>query len=106
MQDIMGGAFDDNLETGELTTESEEEDASDVKDIKNEAFTHVLNLYFLTTDLPKIVNSAKSTDHFHLMATHALFGFGTMLSHVACDSASELENVLSNYNFTWSTDCT
>ena len=99
-QDIMGRAFDDTLETGELATESEEEDASDVKDIENEAFTCALNLYFLTTDLPKIVNSAVSSDHFHLMATHALFGFGSMSSHVARVSASKLENVLSSYNFT------
>lgn len=75
MQDIMGRAFDDSLETGELTTESEEEDASDVKDIENEAFTHALNLYLLTTDLPEIVNISVSSDQFHLMATHALFGF-------------------------------
>ena len=26
--------------------------------------------------------------------------FGNMSSHVACDSASKLENVLSSYNFT------
>lgn len=102
MQDIMGRAFDDTLKTGELTTESEEEHASDVKDIENETFTRALNLYFLTTNLPEIiiVNSAVSSDHFYLMATHALFGFGSMSSHVACDSASKVENVLSSYNFT------
>ncbi|KAJ7373400.1 hypothetical protein OS493_012993 [Desmophyllum pertusum] len=99
MQDIMGRAFDDQLETGELTAESEEEGDSNVKDIETDAFTRALNLYFLTTDLPEIVNSAVNTDHFHLMATHALFGFGTMSSHIASDTASTLENLLSSYNF-------
>ena len=53
--------------------ESEEEDANNVKGIEDEAFTCALNLYFLTTDLPEIVNSTASSDQFHLMATHALF---------------------------------
>ena len=99
MQDIMGRAFNDQLETGELTTNSDDEDADKMKDIENEAFTRALNLYFLTTDLPEIVSSGVNSDHFHLMANHALFGFGTMSSDIASDSASKLENLLSSYNF-------
>ena len=99
MQDIMERAFDDSLEAGELSTEMEEEDSINLKDIEHEAFTRALNHYFLTTDLPEMVSSAVNTDHFHLMATHALFGFGTMSSHSTSESSSKLENVLSSYNF-------
>ena len=99
MQDIMGRAFNDQLETGELTTNIDDEDADKMKDIENEAFTRALNLYFLTTDLPEIVSSAVNSNHFHLMANHALFGFGTMSSDIASDSACKLENLLSSYNF-------
>lgn len=52
MQDIMERAFDDSLEAGELSTEMEEEDSINLKDIEHEAFTRALNHYFLTTDLP------------------------------------------------------
>ena len=99
IQDIMGRAFDDILETGDLNAESEEEDDSNVKDIESDAFTRALNLYFLTTDLPEVVNGAVNTDQFHLMATHVLFGFGTMSSYSASDSGSKLDNLLSSYNF-------
>lgn len=68
IQDIMGRAFDDILETGDLHTESEEQDDSNVNDIVSDAFTRALNLYFLTTDLPEVVNGAVNTDQFHLMA--------------------------------------
>ena len=53
----------------------------------------------LTSDLPEIVNSAVNSDHFHVMATHALFSFGTVSSHTASDSASKLKNHLSSNNF-------
>lgn len=99
MQDIMGRAFNDQLESGELTTNSDDEDEDNMKDIENEAFTRTLNLYFLTTDLLEIVSSGVNFDHFHLMANHALFGFVTMSSDVASDSASKLENLLSSYTF-------
>ena len=95
----MGRAFNDKLETGELTTNSDDEDEDNMKDIENEAFTRTLNLYFLMTDLLEIVSSGVNFDHFHLMANHALFGFVTMSSDVASDSASKLENLLSSYTF-------
>ena len=96
----MGRAFNDQLETGKFTTNSDDADADKIKDIENEAFTWALNLYFLMTDLiPELVSSGVNSDHFHLMANHALFGFGIMSSNIASDSASKLENLLSTYNF-------
>ena len=44
------------------------------------------------TDVPELVSSGVNSNHFHLMANHALFGF-------ASDSPSKLENLLSSYNF-------
>ena len=96
----MGRAFNDQLETGNFKTNSDDADADKIKDIENEAFTWALNLYFLMTDLiPELVSSGVNSDHFHLMANHALFGFGIMSSNIASDSASRLENLLSTYNF-------
>ena len=99
MQDIMGRAFNDQLETGKFTTNSDDTDADKSKDIENEAFTWALNLYFLMTDLPELVSSGVNSNHFHLMANRALFGFGIMSSNIASDSPSKLENLLSSYNF-------
>ena len=39
MQDIMGRAFSDQLETGKFKTNSDDADADKIKDIENEAFT-------------------------------------------------------------------
>lgn len=95
----MGRVFDDILEIGEFVIESEEEDVSDVKDIENEVFICVFNLYFLIIDLLKIVNSVVSFDYFYLMVIYVLFGFGSMLFYVVCVSVSKFENVFFSYNF-------
>lgn len=95
----MGRVFDDILEIGEFVIESEEEDVSDVKDIENEVFICVFNLYFLIIDLFKIVNSVVSFDYFYLMVIYVLFGFGSMLFYVVCVSVSNFENVFFSYNF-------
>ena len=81
LQDILGRAFHDKDETcaGDSTDESEDE-SNTSKDIDSEAFTTAHNLHYLTKHLPESVSSAVNTNHYHLMATNALFCFGTMLS--------------------------
>lgn len=74
LQDIMGRAFHDKDETrtGDSTDESEDESCS-LKDIESKASTIALNLYYLTKHLPESVRSVVNTNHYHLMATNALF---------------------------------
>lgn len=100
MQDIMEllVAFHDK-DDSTVSTDEAEDDICTLKDIESEAFSIALNLFFLTNHLPEVVSSAVNTSHFHLMASNALFCFGTVLSKDTASTSTELEELLRSYRF-------
>ena len=98
MQDIMELTFHDK-DDSTVSTDEGEDDICTLKDIESEAFSIALNLFFLTNHLPEVVSSEVNTSHFHLMASNALFCFGTMLSKDTAGTSTELEELLRSYRF-------